>query len=203
MHAQDKRTDTTHERSGSRRSSRPTPATGLLSLQGMAGNAAVTRAIQARRQEHAHVQHTQRPAVQNVLTSTARPLVTTLRTDVHARFGHTDFGTVTGLFIDHQPPRTGTGTTPVQRVDPECNHSGGRRKTPSGDRRHRAPQGVLSYLSSRPLACVRTRPPHSLLTVLVRDAPSHARLATTASAKGAERVPARAPRSAGAALSPR
>ena len=109
MHAQDKRTDTTHERSGSRRSPRSTPATGLLGLQGTAGNAAVTRAIHARRQEHAHVQHVQRPAVRNVLPSTARPLVTTLRTDIRTRFGRTDFSQAdTG--------HDGTYTTPVQLV---------------------------------------------------------------------------------------
>jgi hypothetical protein len=106
VHAQDKRTDATHERSGSRRSS---PITGLLGLQGTAGNTAVTRAIQARRQEHAHAQRVQRPTVQNVLPSTARPLGTTLGIDMHTRFGRTDSSKAdTG--------HDGTCTTPVQRA---------------------------------------------------------------------------------------
>ncbi|GAA1205352.1 hypothetical protein [Pseudonocardia alaniniphila] len=90
MRAQEKRTDTTHERSVSRRLPRSTSAAGLLGLQGAAGNAAVTRAIHARRLELAHAPHVQRPAVQNVLLSTARPLVATIGTEMRTRFGRTD-----------------------------------------------------------------------------------------------------------------
>ena len=54
MRAQDTSTDTdtTHDRSGSRRLPRATPVTGLLALQRAAGNMAVTRAIHAQRQGH-------------------------------------------------------------------------------------------------------------------------------------------------------
>ncbi|WP_433296789.1 hypothetical protein ACQPZQ_16945 [Pseudonocardia sp. CA-142604] len=52
----------------------------------MAGNAAVTHVFQARRQELAHSEHVRRPAVQNVLPSPARALVTTLGAGMETRF---------------------------------------------------------------------------------------------------------------------
>ncbi|MCF3133984.1 eCIS core domain-containing protein [Streptomyces olivochromogenes] len=76
-------------------------AAGVLGLQRLAGNAAVSRAVTAERHQHsAGCGHEQQPAVQRsslvhqVLGSSGRPLDTGLGSEMSARFGGVDFSSV-------------------------------------------------------------------------------------------------------------
>ncbi|MER5371670.1 DUF4157 domain-containing protein [Streptomyces sp. NPDC002553] len=105
MRAQDKGSSPKERTPGSRpavRAARPPgPAATVLDLQRLAGNAAVSRAVDAERHQHsAGCGHEQQPAVQRsslvhqVLNSPGRALDTPLAGEMSARFGGVDFSSV-------------------------------------------------------------------------------------------------------------
>ncbi|MEU0675314.1 DUF4157 domain-containing protein [Streptomyces sp. NPDC006172] len=105
MRAQDKGSSPNERTPGSRpavRAARPPgPAATVLDLQRLAGNAAVSRAVDAERHQHsAGCGHEQQPAVQRsslvhqVLNTPGRALDTPLAGEMSARFGGVDFSSV-------------------------------------------------------------------------------------------------------------
>ena len=100
MREQAARERPTDRKDATRRPAGPaTPAERLLTLQRLAGNAAISRAVDEERHEHdAGCGHggpsVQRSAVHQVLRAPGRPLDTGLRTEMEARYGGADFSAV-------------------------------------------------------------------------------------------------------------
>ncbi|MFF3847232.1 DUF4157 domain-containing protein [Streptomyces sp. NPDC002328] len=105
MRAQDKGTSAKEGTPGHRPVARPAGApgwaAGVLGLQRLAGNAAVSRAVEAERHQHsAGCGHEQQPAVQRsslvhqVLNSPGRALEGSLAGEMSSRFGGVDFSSV-------------------------------------------------------------------------------------------------------------